>query len=300
MAAPPPSVEMTQAFASGASLRFGKSGAKSNMSAANSVIFSVRDASHPVLSAQLIGKARSIFATYCSMCEQPPASVISAAGNNINREASIVLPQGQGIDLTTADEKGAAAAAVVDQQQPAGLNAKGVQRYMADVGCSVSENEAKDIIFALSQSGVILHKNAEVERLSADGAEARSNMMSCRSLATDTSEAAAGASRNLVLTFPLFLELLMSTQSDCSADDEIQSTWSRMDKDGDGVLGVDDIRETLAGLSYTAGGTDLCTEDLQVLAQMSAIELQTLLREYDLDADGAVTYDDFRKAVETS
>jgi Ca2+-binding EF-hand superfamily protein len=265
------------------------------MSVANSAIFSSRDNTHPVLNAQLIGKARSIFASYCALCvdpqqqqQQPPVTGTVLAG------VSLVLPAGQGLDVGQPQ-----------QQQPAGLNAKGVQRYMADVGCSVSENEAKDIIFGLSQSGVILHKNAEAERQGADGSgEGIRSMMSCRSLNSVTtageSEAAAGNARNLVLTFPLFLELLMSTQNDCVADVEIQATWNRLDRDADGVLGVSDIRESLAGLSYAAGGNDFCNDDLQVLSQMSAVEIQTLLREYDLDADGLVTFDDLRKAVETS
>ena len=60
------------------------------------------------------------------------------------------------------------------------------------------------------------------------------------------------------------------------------------------------VRETLAGLSYAAGGNDYCSDDLLVLSKMSDVELQTLLKEYDLDADGTVSYDDLRKAVETS
>ena len=228
MAAPPLDVSkvgnINGIVGSLSSARFGKS-AKGQMSGANSAIFSSRDSTHPVLSAQLVGKARSIFATYCSFCENPAASspaVASAVrggggggGGGLVSEGSIVMSGP--IDLTTASPA----------DQPVGLNAKGVQRFMADIGCIMSENEAKDIIFALSQSGVILHKNAEVERLTVDGAEARSIMMSVRSLNTENSEAAAANSRNLLLTFPLFLELLMSTQSDCSAEDEIRATWNR-------------------------------------------------------------------------
>lgn len=293
--AAPPAADNPQSF-SGASLRLSKvTGPKSgNMSVANSAIFSSRDNTHPVLNAQLIGKARAIFASYCALCVDPQQQQQQPVAGTVSAGVSVMLPAGHGIDVGH------------PQQQPAGLNAKGIQRYMADVGCSVSENEAKDIIFALSQSGVILHKNAEAERQGADGSgEGIRSMMSCRSLnsvttAGESEAAAAGSGRNLLLTFPLFLELLMSTQSDCLADVEIQAMWNRLDRDADGVLGVSDIRESLAGLSYAAGGSDFCNDELQVLSQMSAVEIQTLLREYDLDADGLVTFDDLRKAVETS
>ena len=162
---------------------------------------------------------------------------------------------------------------------------------MNDTGVAVSENGAKDIIFRLCQSPVILNQNEEANRarevqLSLAADPAAQPTVTPREM-NKTSEQSAS---QLALPFSLFLELLTTTLSDSNKKKEMETVWSQIDTDRDGVLTLKDIQR--AAQTF-AGPEDDVTN-------MTVEEIEAMLSELDLDNDGRVTLQDFLHAVDTS
>jgi Ca2+-binding EF-hand superfamily protein len=201
-----------------------------------------------------------------------------------------------------------------------GLNARGVQMCMADLGILLSPNDAKDLIFTLIQSQVITSKNAEVDRLmtltrqrpvpvsppeptggpsssvptpppppnkNVDAAVTVGSISSKKSVVV--------SSDDLKLPFHLFLELLCSTQADCDEKVEIQQLFKALDTDSDGAISLSDIRNAAGVLR---GNTR--HEDVHAIFSMTTAELQCIVTECDLDGDGRVTFTDLQRVLNTS
>lgn len=223
---------------------------------------------HPFLSAVQVVKAKATFTTYCVAS----GSVTAAAASGVNSQDTS-LP-------------------------PFSMNAKGVQLFLADLNVVVTENEAKDMIFTLNQSPATLQKNRDVDR-----SFAQSTLMSGRTDATGSEAGSptsrmngAGGKSQFMLSFPLFLELLIMTHKDGSRDHELQSAFRTLDTDGDCVLTESDVRSALAQLL----GEIPHNEDLQHLAKMTTEQWARILSDADLDGDGVVTVEDFMKILTTS
>jgi Ca2+-binding EF-hand superfamily protein len=175
----------------------------------------------------------------------------------------------------------------VQTPQGVGLTVLQLQQCLSDMDIFMTENQAKDLIFAMQQSTSIELRNAEVEKESRMAATNTTTASAAESVAESTSH-----QRELILSFPLFLELLMSTMEDSNREREVEAAWRAMDADRDGVLGLKDVQsamEKYASLVVRQEG-----------AALTADEVKELLREIDFDNDGRVTLKDFAQALDTN
>lgn len=179
-----------------------------------------------------------------------------------------------------------------------GLPVASLQRCLEDMGIVVSENQTKDITFNLRQSALVENKNAETDRRRRDQRSGEASARTSGSVTRVTSAAApaavAGGSAELHLPFRLFLELLTMTFDETERTREFAAAWKLLDADGDGQLGAKDVAKAFERFRPMAGGDGSGVEDL------TAPEIEMLLRDLDFDSDGAVTLDDLKQALGTS
>ena len=136
------------------------------------------------------------------------------------------------------------------------LRPKGLQKFLRDIGIVVSENQARDRIFAMSQSTSTLQKNKDVDARVMGAISQRSEVFFGNNTTTsnntvplcDKQGGSGGKKGELFLTFPCFLELMVATMSDTSKEDELRCAFHHLDADKDGSIGAKDIKKSVSDL----------------------------------------------------
>eukprot|EP01065_Artemidia_motanka_P022589 TRINITY_DN26792_c0_g1_i1.p1 TRINITY_DN26792_c0_g1~~TRINITY_DN26792_c0_g1_i1.p1 ORF type:complete len:278 (+),score=74.05 TRINITY_DN26792_c0_g1_i1:46-834(+) len=189
-----------------------------------------------------------------------------------------------------------------------GLSVKQLRGLLKDMGLEYTENQVKDLIFRVRQTSSVLKRNTqETERRAA--LLARTEEENCTTPSSDSTapeaqqglrgapsilsgvtahSATSSAGEKEEVAFldrRGFLEVLTLTLEDCDADEELRSTWTTLDHDGDEVLSAKDLAHALSELS---------------MPQQRLEELHESLHQADFDNDGAVTFPDFCRAMDTN
>lgn len=138
----------------------------------------------------------------------------------------------------------------------------------------------------------------------------------------------SSSSSKFRMSFPIFLELLtmshpspnaaasspagaavvrlnqqqQSTQQLLSSplptmEEELRAVFHVLDEDGDGVISSSDFKTIVQMLGRTLSDSN---RDVKTAMKWNDAQVMALLREADLDCDGQVTFEDFRRAILTA
>lgn len=272
---------------------------------------------HPFLSPAQVARAHNAFLNYCRASAAhtngaaSSATAVSAAGSpSLAQHSSSTLK----------------------------LDAKGVQLFLADIGVTVTESQAKDMIFNLHQSASITQKNKDIDaawqqqqsitQQQAAGtcssqelsllqqtlpfnealpngsvAGGGSALVSSRSLSPATGKAPPvnKTVSTSFLPFELFLELLMMTYDSVDARGAARQSELQQAFQSMDLDGDGQLSERDVKMMVERLLIDNPqNRTLQTLAAMQPELLMQLIQDADLNGDGSVSMEDFVNVLSTA